>query len=144
MSRLLLIMAAAFLMTLNMNCKKPVDYTELKAFMNEVLTANEEYMKALETAKRPDDVEKAIKAITKRFESFSLKTEPLIKKYPIMKEMNMTKHPSELNSEFERQKHLSEKMRLDSEKRGKYFNDKKVVKAFTELTKVMMKAKFFM
>ena len=108
------------------SCTPGGKYGEVKSYMNEVLNAYEEYATSIQKASKAEDAVTIINRMTKKIEAFMPRYKVLLKKYPEIKKWSISKHPAELNPEFDRQKSVSKQMEEASRKLTKFLKDPKV------------------
>jgi uncharacterized protein YjgD (DUF1641 family) len=134
--------AMAAIIAFSLACKKSGSvgkYGEIEALMDEVVAANEEYLSAVDKASSADDVVNAIDTLTAEMTPLAGKMEELMTRYPDLKGMNMSSHPTELDAAFERQKALGQKMVEGQGKIMKYMTDPRVSQALLKSAKATMK-----
>ena len=119
-------------------------YGDVKDFINEMISAQDDYISAVEKAKSPDDVVKAIENFGTSFIGLADKSVELKAKYPEIDTWDKNP-PEELKADFEKVDNSSEKMEkvFMNENVRKHMMDPKVLQAFMDLGKKLEKTKFF-
>jgi hypothetical protein len=119
-------------------------YGDVKAFINDMVSIQEDYISSVKNAKNPDDVVGATRQFGDRFLGLSARSSELKKKYADI--ATWDKNPPEaLREDFARIEQVSGKLQKAFTDSGfmKYMGDRKVQEAFMELGKKMQQAKFF-
>ncbi|MBN2080075.1 MAG: hypothetical protein JW838_13995 [Spirochaetes bacterium] len=115
-------------------CKQAGKYDELKEYMHDVITANEEYVTSLEKAQSAREVADAITALGNRMGALNKRSREIEKKYPELKSDAMKKEPpKELREEFARMEKMAQRLLAASMKMMKYIDDPAVIKASREM-----------
>jgi len=136
------ILAAAFLFSVAVaGCTKAGKYDELKSYMHEVITVNEEYVTSLEKARNAKEVAEAITALGNRMGALNERSREIEKKYPELKSEEMKKNPpKELREEFLRLEKMAQRLLTASMKMMKYMDDPAVMKASQEMDRKMRRS----
>ncbi len=122
-------------------CTKAGKYDELKSYMNEVITANEEYVTSLEKARNAKEVAEAITALGNRMGELNERSREIEKKYPELKSDEIKKNPpKELREEFARLEKMAQRLLTASMKMMKYMDDPAVMKASREMDMKMRRS----
>lgn len=134
--------AAAFLFALAAaGCTKAGKYDELKEYMHEVITVNEEYVTSLEKAQSAREVADAITTLGNRMGALNERSREIEKKYPELKSDQMKKNPpKELREEFARLEKMAQRLLTASMKMMKYIDDPAVMKASREMERKMRRS----
>jgi len=126
--------------------KSSTKYADIKAFINDLINAQEEFLSSVEKSKNADDMVIAINAFTEKMIKLAEQSSEIKKRYPEFEKWEKDKEPpAELKADVERLDAQAEKFGqiFVSEKIQKYYNDPKVQKALLEMSKRMEDEKFF-
>ncbi len=134
--------AGAFLFAIAAaGCTKAGKYDELKSYMHEVITVNEEYVTSLEKARNAKEVAEAITALGNKMGALNERSREIEKKYPELKSDEMKKNPpKELREEFARLEKTAQRLLTASMKMMKYMDDPAVMKASREMDMKMRRS----
>lgn len=135
---------SALMLVSFISCSKGGKYGDIKTFINDVITTQEDFLGAVEKAGSADDVVNAVNTFGDKIIKLAEQSIELKKKYPDADKWD-TEAPAELKEEFDRLNAQSAKFEkvFISENIRKYMMDPKVQKAFLDMGKKMENAKFF-
>ena len=138
---ILAVITASLFAVVAAGCKQTGKYAELKEYMNEVITANEEYVTSLEKAETAKEVADAITALGNKMGALNDRSKEIEKKFPELKSDAMKKDPpKELKDEFERLEKMAQRLLAASMKMMKYIDDPAVMRASQEMERKLRRA----
>ncbi len=119
-------------------------YGDIKGFINDVITSQNNYVSSVKSAGSPDDIVKALNAFGDDMIKFAVKGDELKKKYPELDKWGK-KPPAELESTFKKLEENSKNVgqAMSDPKVRKYMMDPKVLKAAMEMGKKLQKSNVF-
>jgi len=134
----------ALIMIAAISCKSGKKYSEIREFINEVVTTQDEFLSNIDKSVRADDVVSAVDAFGMKLMKLSEKSTEIRRKYPEVDKW-INDPPDELKMDFNRLNDTESKFKkiFVGEKIKILIRDKKVQDAFKELNRRMESVKFF-
>jgi len=125
-------------------CGSSGKYGDVKKFIDDMLSAQEDYIVSVEKAQRVDDVVKAINVFGDRFQVIARDADDLKTKYPDIVKWDK-EPPAELKAHFKKIEESNKKFQsiFTNNRIRKFMMDKKVTKAFMDLAKKLQNTKLF-
>ncbi len=119
-------------------------YSDVKKFIDNMLSAQEEYIASVQKAGSADDVVKAVEVFGDRFQNIAKESIVLKEKYPDIAKWDK-EPPAELKESFKKIEESNKKFQsiFMNEKIRKFMMDKKVQMAFINLSKKLQNTKLF-
>ena len=139
MKKALIITVAALVAAAWCGCTKSGEYADLKAYLNKVITINEEYVSALEKANSAQDVADAMTGLGNKMEGMAKEGAAIRKKYSDMNRLRKDP-PPEIKEELHKLEQLARRLLEVSMKTMQYMTDPAVKEASREMTRKMVGA----
>ncbi|HPD77430.1 MAG TPA: hypothetical protein PLH88_03305 [Spirochaetota bacterium] len=119
-------------------------YGDIKAFINDVIKTQEEFLTSIEKANSADEMVVTINTFSEKILKLAQQSNEIKKRYPDFEKWDK-EPPAELKADIERLDAQAEKFGqiFLSEKIQKFYGDPKVQKALLDMSKKMEDEKFF-